>query len=75
VTTHGVAAAGADIFVVMHNAGDRMLFQRTDRTDGDTVRINTVHTLFLDVGITVFFLIFVFTAAARPYLDNVIGVR
>ena len=59
----------------MHNTGHRMLFQRADRADRDTVWINTMHALLFDIGVAVFFLIFVFTAAARPHLDNVIGVR
>lgn len=34
-----------------------------------------MHTLFLDVGIAVLFLIFVHARTATPYTDNVIGIR
>ena len=72
---HAVTAAGAHIFVVMDNAGFRIFFQRRDRAHRDTVRIDAVHTLFLNVRVAILLLVFVDPCAAGPHLNDVIGIR
>lgn len=71
---HAVAAAGADVRVVMDDAGLGILGQRLHRADGDAVGIDAVHALFLDVGIAIHQLILVLTRAALPHLNDVVGV-
>ena len=72
---HAVTTAGTHVFVVMDNAGFRIFFQCRDRAHGDTVRIDAMHTLFLNVRVAVLFLVFVNARAAGPHLNDVIGIR
>ena len=59
----------------MDDAGFRIFLQRGDRANGNAVRINTVHALFLDVCVAIFFLVFVNACSATPHLNDVIGIR
>ena len=59
----------------MDDAGFRIFLQRGDRANGNAVRINTVHALFLDVCVAIFFPVFVHACSATPHPDDVIGIR
>ncbi|MNS54269.1 hypothetical protein D3C72_870520 [compost metagenome] len=71
---HAVAAAGADVRVIVNYAGLGILAQGLHRTDRDAVGIDTVHALLLDVGIAIHQLILVLARAALPHLNDVVGV-
>ncbi|MNC41941.1 hypothetical protein D3C75_907330 [compost metagenome] len=71
---HAVAAAGADVRIVVNDAGLGIFGQRLHRTNRDTVGIDAVHALLLDVGVAIHQLILVLTAAALPHLNDVVGV-
>ncbi len=71
---HTVTATGTDARVVVNDAGLGIFFKGLHRADGNTVGIDAVHALLLDVGVSIHQLILVLARTALPHLNDVVGV-